>query len=701
MKLSQASILKSLHEKTNRPMKIGELAKCLSIPESQRREFRQWIKHMADEGSLIKIRGGRFGLPDAMNLVSGTLQGHANGFGFLVTDSPGPDLYISRSHMGGAMHRDRVMARVERRGKEKPEGRVIRILERSTQTLTGVYENLDKHGWVIPSESKYFHDVFVAAKHKKGAKNGQVVTVEILEYPTNHQPPVGRVTEVMGYSDDPQVELHVIMRKHGVRTEFPPAVTDEADQFTETVDAEERRKRKDLTDWLIFTIDGEKAKDFDDAVSIEKLNDHYRLGVHIADVSHYVEDDTALNQEAFERGTSIYFPDGVVPMLPFALSNGICSLKPDVERLAVSVLIDFNPQGEVIGYKMFDSVIKSKIRFTYKKVAQLLREKKLIEEYEAVMPDLLAMRDLSQTLRKRRFKNGSVNFNVPEPVVIMDAKGKVKNIVIAEHNIAHEIIEEFMLAANQVVARYLDSKGAPFIHRIHESPDEDKLAAFNEFIKAFGLKLGRLHHIQSKTLHHLLEKVRGRPEERVVNTLLLRAMKKARYSETDPGHFCLGFEHYTHFTSPIRRYPDLITHRVLKKFLKRKCSIKERKKMLPQLAEYADQSSERERKAMEVEREINDLRRAQFMADKIGLAYSGIISSVVSFGLFVELSECFVEGLVRISTLTDDYYIYMEEEHKLKGMNRQKTYQIGDRVNVRVQNVDIAQRRIDFALIKT
>ncbi|MFQ5443115.1 MAG: ribonuclease R [Nitrospinales bacterium] len=701
MKLSQASILKSLHEKTNRPMKIAELAKCLSIPESQRREFRQWIKHMAEEGALIKIRGGRFGLPDVMDIVSGTLQGHPNGFGFLVTDSPEPDLYISRTKMGGAMHLDRVMARVESRGKEKPEGRVIRILERSTKTLTGIYENLDKHGWVIPSEAKYFHDVFVAAKHKKGAKNGQVVTVEILEYPTHHQPPVGRVTEVLGYSDDPQVELNVIMRKHGVRTEFPPTVIDESDHFSETVNVEEHRHRKNLTDQMIFTIDGEKAKDFDDAVSIEMLNDHYRLGVHIADVSHYVEDHTALNQEAFERGTSIYFPEGVVPMLPFNLSNGICSLKPDVERLTVSVLIDFNPQGEVIGYKVFDSIIKSKIRFTYNKVAQLLREKSNSREYDAVMPDLRAMRNLSQTLRKRRFKNGSVNFNVPEPVVIMDAEGKVENIVIAEHNIAHEIIEEFMLAANQVVARYLDSRGAPFIHRIHESPDEDKLAAFNDFIKTFGLKLGRLHNIPSKSLHRLLEKVQGRPEERVVNTLLLRTMKKARYSEIDPGHYCLGFEHYTHFTSPIRRYPDLITHRVLKKFFKRKCSQKERKKMLPQLAEYADQSSERERKAMQVEREINDLRRAQFMVDKIGQAYSGIITSVVSFGFFVELSECFVEGLVKVSNLTDDYYVYLEEEHKWKGMNRQKIYQIGDPVKVRVQHVDIALRQIDFALIKT
>ncbi|MBI4382414.1 MAG: ribonuclease R [Nitrospinae bacterium] len=701
MKLSESAILKLMHEKTNRPMKISELAKCLAIPDVQRAEFRNYVKDMTEEGSLIRIRGGRYGLPDEMSLVSGTIQGHPDGYGFLVCDKPGPDIYIGRKNMENAMHLDRVMARVEsRREKDRLYGRVIRILERKTVSLVGVYETFERQGWVIPSERKYFHDIFIPAKDRKGAKDGQIVCLEIVSYPTKHQPPVGRVVEVLGRADDPEAELQSVLRKHLVRRTFPEDVLEQTRSLADAVDEDERTRRKDLTDWTILTIDGEKAKDFDDAVSIEKTRDGYRLGVHIADVGHYVEENSPVDREAYERGTSIYYPDGVVPMLPFALSNEICSLKPGVERLTLTVLMDFDEAGELLKYDIFDSIIKSRYRFTYTGVARVLENGEGDERYQAALPTLELMRDLSQTLRKRRFDKGSVDFKIPEPEIVLNAQGKVEKIVAAEHNIAHELIEEFMLSANQVVARHLSERDIPSIHRVHERPDEAKIVAFNEFVKSFGLKLAHLHNPSPKDLQNLLKKALGRPEERVVNTVLLRAMKKALYSEKDPGHFCLAFEHYTHFTSPIRRYPDLVTHRTVKRFFKSKCTARERQRLLPRIADFAEQSSRAELKAMEVEREINDLRRVQFMADKVNEVYSGTITGVTAFGFFVELTEAFVEGLVHVSSLMDDYYIYLEAEHKLKGQHKHKTYQIGDPVKVRVTNVDVKKRQIDLTLVK-
>ncbi|NIQ04075.1 MAG: VacB/RNase II family 3'-5' exoribonuclease, partial [Nitrospinaceae bacterium] len=382
----------------------------------------------------------------------------------------------------------------------------------------------------------------------RGAKNGQVVHVAIEHYPTPHKPPVGQVTEVLGHAQDPEVELKSVFRKYGVHEEFPPEVLDEAERIAAHPPADEKGKRKDLRDRMIFTIDGEKAKDFDDAVSIEKMNPGYRLGVHIADVSYFVPEGSALDEEAFERGTSIYYPDGVIPMLPFPLSNNICSLKPREDRLTMSVFIDYDKQGNVTGSQVFNSIIRSQHRFTYTQVARLLEKRDPDPGFEDAMESLVAMQELSRRLRRNRFKSGSVNFNVPEPEILFDDEGRIQNIVIAEHNIAHELIEEFMLAANQAVARYLWDKKVPSIHRIHETPDEDRIAQFNEFIQSFGMRLKRTHHVRSTDLQHLLERVKGHPEERTINTLLLRTMKKAQYSESDPGHFCLGFKHYTHFT---------------------------------------------------------------------------------------------------------------------------------------------------------
>ena len=700
MDLSESKILKLLRAKTNRPMKFAELMSLLGIPDNQRREFRAQLKEMATEGSIVKLRGGRYGLPDEMNLIPGILSGHPDGYGFVVTEDDSEDIYISRQKLGGAMHNDHVLVRIESRVHRfgRPEGRIVRILERRTTTLVGLFEALNRDGWVIPSEHKYFQDIFVPGKEKKGAKPGQLVSVSITEYPSRHHPPVGRVIQVLGDANDPQVELRSIFYQFGVRQDFSPKVQKLVQKINGDISDRERRQRRDLTGDMICTIDGERAKDFDDAVSLETTGRGYRLGVHIADVSHYVTENSALDQEALERGTSVYYADGVIPMLPFELSNELCSLKPRQERLTLSASIEFDLQGNVLDYAIFNSIIKSKFRFTYTQVAAMLESGSVENKYASALPVLQNMFTLSQLLRKRRFQEGSVDFNIPEPEIVMDAKGQVQNIVKAEHNVAHELIEEFMLAANQVVAEHLDRKNLPGIHRIHEPPDQDKLHRFQEFIKDIGYRLPTLRNIQSSHLQNLLTRVRGHAQERTINLLLLRSLKKAVYSEKDPGHFCLGFEHYTHFTSPIRRYPDLATHRMVKTFLsKKKCSQQERKKLLPRSREQAEQSSTMEIKAVAVEREIANLRRAQFMADKVGQVYSGHISSVTGFGIFVELAEVFVEGLVHISSLGDDYYVYYEHEHLLKGQHKHRTYRIGDALKVRVTRVDISKKQIDLA----
>ena len=432
MKLTEAKILSMMKKKVARPMKVAELSRQLGVPEIQKREFRNLIKDMAGEGSLIKIRGGRYGLPDEMNLVTGKLLGHPNGFGFVAPDKHGEDdVYVNPRHMNEAMHQDHVVVRVEsEREPGKPAGRIIRILQRNTSHLVGTYETFGKDGWVIPTEPKYFHDIFVPAKNRKKAKNGQIVHVEIETFPTRHKPPIGKVVEVLGASNDPNVELQSIFRKHGVRQGFIPDVLDEA-RFKGAEDpARSLKDRTDFTHLITFTIDGERAKDFDDAVSLEHIEGGYRLGVHIADVSHFVQENSQLDQEAFERGTSIYYADGVIPMLPVSLSNEACSLKPDEPRLTLSAIMDFDHKANFISGTLHSSIIKSQRRFTYTEVHDLLGKKK--KKDDPVIQTLTDMHHLSQLLRKKRFKNGSVDFQVPEPEILMDATGHVKNISISD-----------------------------------------------------------------------------------------------------------------------------------------------------------------------------------------------------------------------------------------------------------------------------
>ncbi len=696
MKLSEENILKQIRKQSLRPMKIAEMARALTVPEKQRKPFRNLIKEMGDRGSLIKVRGGRYGIPDRMNLVTGELKGHPRGFGFVAEEgSTGAnDLYIHQKNMRDAMHLDLVVAQVQPGG-ERPEGKIVQILERRTQKLTGTYENTGREGWVTPMEESHFHDVFIPAKNKMGAKDGQIVEVEIISYPSSRQAPMGKITHILGYSDDPNAQLKAIFRRHDAPLEFPAKVQSAAEHLSSEISNEERAHRIDLRSATVFTIDGEKAKDFDDAVSLEWDEKGYRLGVHVADVSHFVQPKTALDKEAFERGTSIYYSDGVLPMLPFPISNEMCSLRPNEEKLTLSVNIDLDKEGNLKDFHFYTSVIKSCKRLIYNDVAKL-------EEGDPgeLTPVLLEMKKLSQMLRKSRYEKGSVDFNIPEAQIVLSPSQAVEDIVEAEHNWAHELIEEFMLMANQCAAKFLKKNKIPCVHRIHEAPDAEKLEAFNDFISTFDLSLPTTVNTPSLDLHRLIQKVRNRREERVVNILLLRSMKKALYSEKDLGHYCLGYDDYVHFTSPIRRYPDLYTHRLIKKYLNHKCSSSEKQHLREQAIECGVQSSARERKAMAVERDISDLRRAQYMAGRVGEIFHGNISSVTSFGFFVELKEVFVEGLVLLSSLTDDYYIFMEGEHKLQGNRSGKIFRIGDPVEVRVAEVKIARRQIALSLVK-
>ena len=680
-------------------MKISELSKHLGVTEAEHRTFRNQIKEMAGRGLLVKIRGGRYGLPDEMNLVTGKLVGHPNGFGFVIPDKQHctNDIFIHRKSINEAMHGDQVLVRIESEKEHgRPEGSIIRILNRNTEKLVGVYETFGRDGWVIPNEPKHLHDIFIPGKKCNKAQNGQIVDVRIETYPTRHQPPVGKVVEILGKSNDPEVELQGILRKFGVRQGFTPKVIKEAKTIAKKNETE---GRKDLTKLLIFTIDGERAKDFDDAISLELIGEYYKLGVHISDVSHFVSENSFLDDEAFERGTSIYYADGVIPMLPEVLSNEACSLKPNSKRLTLSVFIKFDHQANVLSTEIHNSIINSQRRFTYKEVAHLIEYGSDKIEDLPFLKTLASMNNLSQTLRKRRFRNGSVDFFVPEPEIQINKAGTVEKIGIIEHNKAHQLIEEFMLAANQAVALFLHNKNIPCIHRTHESPDQTKLSEFKEFISSFGIRLSSLENIRSQDLNNLLKKSKGTPEEKVINYLLLRTMKKARYSESNLGHYCLGFEHYAHFTSPIRRYPDLVVHRIIKKYLKNKCSKKEKKTLINSLSEISEQSNQMEAKAMGIEREIIGLRRAQFMMNKIGKTFYGLIIGVTGFGFFVELESVFVEGLVKISSITDDYYLFIETEHKLIGQKYHRIFKIGDRIKVRVTNIDLSKRQIDLEVL--
>jgi ribonuclease R len=697
--LSSPQIL-DVMAKEDRPLLLREILRRLSLQKEQRQKARQFLRDLSDEGKVVRIRGNRYGLPSKMNLIVGRVKTHPEGYGFVIPEAEGEeDIFVSPRNLKEAMHGDRVVARIESIRRKGKEGSVIRILERKTHKVVGKFMRAKNYSYVLPEDERILQEVFIPEGETKRARPNQIVVAEITQYPMERTRPMGRVTHILGYPDDPEIEPQIIIHKYDLPDRFTSAALKEARNLPPVPSSQECRGRVDLREIPTFTIDGENARDFDDAVSVERERDGgVKLYVSISDVSHYVGEETALDNEAYLRGTSVYFPDRAIPMFPPELSNEICCLHPRLDRLTLTAELRYDGNGERREVRFYPSVIRSNERLTYTWVKKILvdRETELREKFRPLLPSLDLMADLCQKLRRKRIARGAIDFDLPEPEVILNLQGETEDIIRAERSLAHQIIEEFMIAANEAVAHFMEEKGFPFLYRIHEPPKQEAMDEFRRFISHLGYKMGREPGHSPKEFQRVLSEVKGKPEERVVNEILLRSMKWAKYSAKNLGHFGLASDGYTHFTSPIRRYPDLIVHRLLKKAL----SMERMNLSEDVLANRADHLSNRERVAMEAEREILDRYRVRFMKDKIGEEFEGVISGVTAFGFFVELKGIFVEGLVRVTILHDDYYQFHEKKYCLMGERTHKTFRIGDEVRVRVDRVDVERRHIDFGMIK-
>jgi ribonuclease R len=706
--LNKDDLLRQVRAQVPHPATARELLRVLRIAREDRATFKRLLRNLVNDGALVLIKGNRYGLPDRMDLVVGRVDGHPSGFGFVTPERPieglTRDIYIAAHNLQEALHGDRVVVRIERyREDGRAEGRVVQVLERATATIVGKFE-IDPSGlgFVKPFDKRLVVDVQIARGDSHGAEPGQMVTVEVTRWPTPTRGPLGRIVEVLGDINDPGVDTEIILRKHNIPDEHGADAVEEARRIGQTVRDKDLKGRTDFRDRKVVTIDGETARDFDDAISIEKLpNGNFWLGVHIADVAHYVQEGGALDAEAYERSTSVYFPERAVHMFPPELATGLCSLNPHVDRLVQSCLMEVSPRGDVVRHEMHDGIIRSDERMTYTSVDKILtdRDPETMARYEPLVPMFELMGELFEVLNARRRRRGSVDFDLPEALVVLNEKGFIEDIVASERNVAHRLIEEFMLLANETVAGHLESRGMPALYRIHESPDPLKVLQFEEFVSAFGFSLGAPEGaVKPKHFQKLVDKIRGVPAERPIAFLMLRTMQKARYDPINMGHFGLAAETYTHFTSPIRRYPDLVVHRLLRELRHTKVSDERKAELDEDLPEVGRHTSEMERRAAEAEREILQWKKVRFMADKVGDVFDGYITGVAAFGMFVELVDHYVEGLVHVSTMADDYYRFREQAHALFGENTKKLYRLGDQVKVQIIRVDMERRQIDLGL---
>lgn len=695
-----------MKDEAYKPLTVQELEEAFGIQDST--DFKDFVKAlvvMEEKGLVVRTRSNRYGLPEKMNLVRGKLIGHAKGFAFVVPDEPGmDDIFIPPNETNNAMHGDIVLARVTSVSSgQRREGTIIRILERGIQQIVGTYVESKNFGFVIPDDKKFTSDIFIPKSASHGAVEGHKVVVKLTTFPEGRKSAEGEIIQILGHKNDPGVDILSVIHKHGLPMEFPEEVIQQAVNTPDTIDEKELEDRRDLRNEMIVTIDGADAKDLDDAVTVTKLeNGNYKLGVHIADVSYYVKEESPIDREAADRGTSVYLVDRVIPMIPHRLSNGICSLNPQVNRLTLSCEMEINEAGEVVNHEIFQSVIKTTERMTYSDVNKILLDKDedLLKRYEPLIPMFELMRELAEILRTKRMNRGAIDFDFKESKVLVDENGKPTDVVLRERSIAERLIEEFMLAANETIAEHFHWLDVPFIYRIHEDPKEDKLRRFFEFITNFGyIVKGTANHVHPRALQEIIEEVQGKPEEMVVSTVMLRSMQQAKYDPESLGHFGLSTEFYTHFTSPIRRYPDLIVHRLIRTYLiEGKLDQGTRGKWGARLPDIAEHSSKMERRSVEAERETDELKKAEYMVDKIGEEYDGIISSVTNFGMFVELPNT-IEGLVHVSYMTDDYYRYDERHFAMIGERTGHVYRIGDEITVRVVNVNKDERSIDFEIV--
>ena len=698
-----AAIVASIRDRVHHPATIRELVRMLKIARSERYRFRRQIARLVDAGDLIRVRGNRYGLANRMHLVVGRLAVNPRGFGFVTPEHGGDDVYVAGVNLDQALHGDRVTVQVERAG-DRAEGRIVEVLERANADVVGRYDVDDAgRAYVVPFDDRVIMDLRIPSGGKIGAESGQMVVAAVDRWSAGGRGPVGHLVEVLGRLDDPGVDTKLVIRKYRLPDGHDPDAVAEANRLGEAVAPSDLPGRTDFRAWPTVTIDGETARDFDDAITLETLpNGHQRLGVHIADIAHYVADGSALDQSACRRGTSVYFPERAIHMFPARLATGLCSLNPGVDRLVQSCLMDIDGQGRVVRYELHDGVIRSDARMTYAEVDAILtaRDAGARERYAALVPMFESMDAVAQRLGARRTDHGSLDFDLQETRLVLDEAGVVEDIVAADRNVAHRIIEEFMLIANETVARHLQDRGLPALFRVHESPDPAKVAEFDDFAATLGYGLGvPPDQVRPRHFQRLLARLHGVPEERPVALLMLRTMQKAHYDAVNIGHFGLASEVYTHFTSPIRRYPDLVVHRLLRESRQSRVPQERVAVLADELPEIARHASAMERRAVDAEREIVQWKKVRFMADKVGDEFTGYVIGVTRFGLFVELIEHFVEGLVQVSSMADDYYRFAESDHALCGETTGKVYRLGDRVTVQVVRVDAARRQIDLGVV--
>jgi ribonuclease R len=829
--ISDAAILKKIEHQPKRTAGFKQLVRELGIHGDARRELSERLKRLVSSKQLVQVDSDRYAIPQAAtnkNLIVGRLSMHRDGFGFVIPDVSSlderlkarlsGDIFIPPPAVGSSMHGDRVLVEITAiRPDGRAEGRIVRPLHRAHSTVVGLFHYGNRHNYVTPIDQKISHEIVIPPglelpdktsddgtssakedKRKKAKKSvhrvlgeevkrtrpdnleNVVVDVEITDWPTATQNARGRVVEILGYEDDFGLDVEIMIRKHHLPHRFPPEVLEEAQQAEPLIPARELQKRRDFRDLPIVTIDGETARDFDDAVTVRRLkNGNFELQVHIADVAHYVIPDSAIDQEARLRGTSVYFPDRAVPMLPLELSTDICSLRPQVDRLVMSCVMEIDHRGEILGCELCPGVIRSAERMTYTDVKAVLEGDAVLRKRYASLVDLFeTMRELAMILNRKRERRGSIDFDLPEPVIEFDEHGLMKSITRSERNIANRIIEEFMLSANESVAGYLENKRVGSLYRIHEKPDAKRVYDFEIIAATFGYSLGvgplPIQRIQPKTdrrasygsgkrareieipkevhitprmYQKLTEKIAGKPEERILSYLMLRSLKQARYSEENVGHFALAATTYTHFTSPIRRYPDLIIHRILKDVLRDSAEMRDGEVVIgvsgrqpsrdesdtreagtskpspwskrrdhathqqslkalggpipiEELHDIAEESSQSERRADDAERELMEWKKAKFMEDRVGEDFDGLIISVTKFGFFVELTDLFVEGLVPLATLTDDRYVYHENTREIIGQRSHKIYRLGQKIRVIVDRIDPVEKKIQFALLQ-
>ena len=702
----QQRLLDLMKRDDYKPLKVDEIEQELQLEDAD--EFKELIKtlvRMEDQGLVVRSRANRYGLPERMNLLRGKFIGHPKGFGFVTPDEEGmDDIFIPPHEINGALNGDTVLIRVlKETSGDRREGTVIKIIERGKSTFVGTYQANRGFGFVVPDDKKMNMDIFVTKEDSLGAVDGHKVVVEIVNWPDDIKSATGVITKILGHKNDPGLDILSILYKYDIPPEFPPEVVQAAAEVPDEITEEDLIGRRDLRNEVIVTIDGADAKDLDDAVTVTKREDGtYKLGVHIADVSYYVKEGSIIDNEAYERATSVYLTDRVIPMIPHRLSNGICSLNPQVDRLTLSCEMIIDQKGQVIEHEIFQSVIKTTERMTYSDVYKILEEQdeELMKRYEPLVPMFKDMAELAAILRKKRMERGAIDFDFKESKVLVDEDGWPTDIVLRERTVSERLIEEFMLVANETVAEHFHWMQVPFIYRIHEDPKPEKLQRFFEFVTNFGLVVkGTGNTVHPKALQEIIQAIEGMPEEPVISTMLLRSMQQAKYYPESIGHFGLSTDYYTHFTSPIRRYPDLIVHRLIRTYLIEGDVSKETTfKWAQVMDEIADHTSDRERRAVDAERDTDALKKAQYMSDKIGEEFEGIVSSITNFGIFVELPNT-VEGLVHITNMTDDYYNFDERQMIMIGEHTNRQFRIGDEVRVRVANVVIEESSIDFEIV--